>query len=1125
MKTRSVVRNRGWLAAVGLTCSLAGCGGGSGGGFDGEKAPYGPRTPTTRTQAVVTVASGGVVPATTASATTAVVGQKTIGGVTYDRLATTRADNPNQGGEYWIKENGDGTVDFGGFMHTELLSGFLPAASTVFTTPVKLKLDPPVGQPQPVATAAAVGVGGSATPASASFAGQYTLIDKDASVATGVGELAGCKHYTGAATSDSAEIPALLKGQAIAAELWYHPDYGVVAFSAPSLGLGTAMSGTDDCGAVDADGHRIIRKMGVVDASSSLNLDSYECDGQRIAADKNTHAAMLLELRWVDEAAAKTDLQPGPAVEFGTTIGIFGNIVAESPASVFHPEENGKGYKYWYSYVNQAAKNEPGDDSTTYHIKVTGRAGVAPVRVTARIYYKVLTSHLGPGIDGAVPAGGGGSIGSGGAIGIDGGLGGAGGGIRIDGAAGAGGAIGIDASRDIPIATGGTGIDGGRDVAADFPNTPTPDGGVLVIPPGTPTISTVFDTLPTTTTTWIPIQAAGGDFAKFATVSAGRLVIDVPAGNSWGKTGVRSKDPIFEVTADMTTSPWSVLVDLDPAATSGAVVVLSPTAYDDIWTSQNFWMAWIRHPLAGGTSANIVNTQNTADTSKTLTNTPLTAPGTVAVVARPGQVQGCTSSGWGMEGSYAWMTAGTKVYAYVFSHAYDAGMPTKLAVKSIKVVRGAACGNAGAIPAYTAAPEAAVFADDLAGGIAKNWTPIQAAGGDYTKFATTPSGELFVNVPAGNNWGKTGVRSTYFMFDVRDDMATVPLSLAFDFVPARTSGFALVLSPTVTDDIWTSENFWAAFVRHPTAAGASANIVNTQNTADSSKSLPNIPSDAPGTVTLAVRPGHVQVCTSAGWGMEGDYAWMKAGTKVTAYVFSHPYDSGMPVQMDLTNVHADRVAACGATGTIPAYPAPARRVLFQDTFAGGYAQNWTGIQAAGGNFTTFAVNTTNEVYVSVPAGNSWGKTGIRSSYYLFDVRSDYATAPMTLDFAIDPARTSGFVIALSTTAYDDIWTSENVWMAFIIDPDTGLAEFDLSNTQNATDTSIAKSAQAIAMPSKVSLTITPKHMKATLSSGQVIEGDYKWLDVGKPVYAYVFSHPIREGLASSVALKSVTASR
>jgi hypothetical protein len=1314
----SVDRAQGFRTAVVLALALAACGksGSGAGGFDGEKAPYGPKTQTTRQQSTVTI-SNPLLPGLSAAQDTGVVGQKTIAGVDYDRLATTHTDNPSHGGEYWIKENTDGTMDFAGFLNTSLHS-ILPAASTTFTTPIKINLDPPVGTPQNVAATGTVTLGDSGTPTAANFAGQYTLMEKDATVPTGMGPVSGCNHYTGSASSDSPEVPALLKGLLVQAELWYHPSYGVVAFNSPNLGVGTTMTGSDDCGEVDSSNHRIIRKVGVVDPSTSFNLDSYECDGNQFAADKNTHAAMLLELRWVDEAAAKTDVQPTPNVEFGTGWGVFFSSPTETPASVFHPEENTKGFKYWYSYVNQAAKNEIGS-STSYHIKVKGVAGLAPVRVTARIYYKVLPELVGSKPDAAVvsgksdsgsdgagagrgdtgpdqPAGGtkdvapvsgdakdssladvpfdagrtetgpvatgcnlivngnaeaavgstdgapvptpgwivageatagqygapygypaltdpgpddrGKNLFSGGqadgsstltqtinvgqyASAIDSGtisyllsgwLGGWDGqddnatvtatfqnasGIALSSGtigpvlssdrSGASGLLYRSTTGTVPtgtrsvlvvatitrtagtandgyadnlsLALGGSGLstacipggDGGvasPDAGKDTAATPG-DGGP------TANITEEFDILPTATSQFVPIQAAGGDFAKFATVSGGRLVVDVPANNTWGKTGVRSKDPVFEVTADMATIPWTVLVELDSPATSGFVVALSPSAWDDIWAYENFWLSWVRHPVAGGTSATIVNTQNASDTSKTLTNTPLAAPGTVGVVARLGQVSACTTSGWGLEGNYAWMKAGTKVYAYVFVHPYDSGMPVKLAVKSIKVVRGTACGEAGSIPAYTAQPEAAVFADDLSGGIAKNWTPIQAAGGDYAKFATTPSGDLYVNVPANNTWGKTGVRSTYYMFDVRDDMLTVPLGLTFDFVPARTSGFVIALSPSVWDDIWAYENFWAAFVRHPTAAGATANIANTQNSKDTSKSLPNIPSEAPSTVSLSVRPGHVQMCTSSGWGMEGDYAWMKTGTKVYAYVFSHPYDSGMPTQMDLTNVRADRTATCGASGAIPAYPAPAPRVLFQDAFAGGYAQNWVGIQAAGGDFAKYAATTTNEVYVNVPKDNSWGKTGIRSSYYLFDVRSDHATSPLNLDFAFDPARTSGFVIALSAAAWDDIWSYENVWMAFITDPDTGLAEFDLTNTQNSTDTSLSKTGLSAAMPSKVSLTISPKHVKAALSNGQVLEGDYAWLAVGKPVYVYVFSHPIRQFLPSSMALKSVTATR
>ena len=373
--------------------ALAGCGKGK--EFDGAKAPYGPRTASTQVHSTLTFASGSIFGSTNNSQVTTVVGQKTIGGTIYDRLATTRVDDPTKGGEYWIKENSDKTVDFAGFLHTSLVGGLVPAASLTLATPVKINLEPPLNEWQPVAGSGTLTLTDTLATSTANVTGQYKLVEKDAIVETGVGPLSGCNHYSGQASSDSAGIPALFRGQTVNAELWYHPSYGVVAFNAPDLGVGTVMTDTSDCGEIDSSSYRTIRKVGVVDSSSSFGLDTYDCDGNQLAADKNTHAAMLLELRWVDEASAQTDVQPLPNVEFGVPMGYFPNSMAESPVSIFHPEENGQGFKYWYSYVNQASKNSPGDDAIAYHITARAVPGLSPVRVTARIHYKVLPSRVG----------------------------------------------------------------------------------------------------------------------------------------------------------------------------------------------------------------------------------------------------------------------------------------------------------------------------------------------------------------------------------------------------------------------------------------------------------------------------------------------------------------------------------------------------------------------------------------------------------------------------------------------------------------------------------------------------------------------------------------------------------
>jgi hypothetical protein len=386
------VRSRWFCAPLCLALALAGCG--KKAEFDGANAPYGPKTATTQVHSTLTVSLSSLYTGPDISQVTAVVGQKNIAGTNYDRLATTGVSDPSKGGEYWIKDNSDGTVDFAGFLVSSLAGGLIPAASVTLATPITVNLEPPIGAPQAVTASGTFRLTDTGATSSANVTGQYTLEQKDVTVATGMGRLSGCNRYTGQAMSNSDGVPAAFRGQTIGGELWYHPSFGVVAFNAPGLGVGTTMTDSSDCGSIDSSNYRTIRKVGVVDSSSSFSLDTYDCDGDQLAADKNTHAKMLLELRWADEAKAMTDEQPRPSVEFGTAIGYFPNSIAESPASIFHPEENGKGFKYWYSYVSQAAKNEPGDDSTSYHIRVGGVPGSSAVRVTARIYYKVLPDRV-----------------------------------------------------------------------------------------------------------------------------------------------------------------------------------------------------------------------------------------------------------------------------------------------------------------------------------------------------------------------------------------------------------------------------------------------------------------------------------------------------------------------------------------------------------------------------------------------------------------------------------------------------------------------------------------------------------------------------------------------------------
>jgi hypothetical protein len=138
----------------------------------------------------------------------------------------------------------------------------------------------------------------------------------------------------------------------------------------PDLGFSTALSGEYDCGNPLASDYNTIQKVGVISRENpDFILSNYDCSGE-FDADKMRHASMLLELRWADETMAKTEEKPDVEIIFEVPLGWFPFQLVESSESIFHPEENGQGFTYWYAYVDEGAKDLPGDNGIYYGIMV-----------------------------------------------------------------------------------------------------------------------------------------------------------------------------------------------------------------------------------------------------------------------------------------------------------------------------------------------------------------------------------------------------------------------------------------------------------------------------------------------------------------------------------------------------------------------------------------------------------------------------------------------------------------------------------------------------------------------------------------------------------------------------------
>ena len=376
---------RSILASPLLALLFAGaCGGGSG-NFDPQNSAYGPASPATKVTSRVVIASEDT------PMLTQVLGDKTVGGKTYKRIASTTPTDTTDGIEIWGSKSDDGaTVTLAGIDgHSKLATKLLPPLVATLDTPVTVPLHPAVGQTQSVSGSATLAISNNPTPAHVAASGSYQLAETNVAVQTKVGLLHGCDHYSGTMSVTGDLLPGLLNGMPITGDVYYHPSFGVVALKAPAVGLTSTMSDSSDCGAPDGDGYVVTRKMGIVDANHRFSLDTYDCTGQ-FDADKDHHAKMLLELRFAEDGKARSSASPeaalGYRIEFGTIFGIYPYMLTQSPVSVLHPEENGNNFVYWIAYVDQAAKNET-SQGIAYHISVSQGASSSPVKASARIFY------------------------------------------------------------------------------------------------------------------------------------------------------------------------------------------------------------------------------------------------------------------------------------------------------------------------------------------------------------------------------------------------------------------------------------------------------------------------------------------------------------------------------------------------------------------------------------------------------------------------------------------------------------------------------------------------------------------------------------------------------------------
>ena len=186
---------------------------------------------------------------------------------------------------------------------------------------------------------------------------------------------------------------------------------------------------------------------------------------------------------------------------------------------------------------------------------------------------------------------------------------------------------------------------------------------------------------------WAPTAAAGGNFERFARLEKGKVLVAVPAGNSWGKTGVRTTKPVFTMDDTMTARPMQIVLDFDPEATNGYIVAIAPESSPDVVHAMQSWFHWCRNPKGeAGMYLRNFRTGQVADLGPNAKYPPV-APRQVAFSVSPGKVEVAVSSGEKLSLPQAWLVPGTPVFVHVHSHPGPEGDPAGFALDTVTIGR------------------------------------------------------------------------------------------------------------------------------------------------------------------------------------------------------------------------------------------------------------------------------------------------------------------------------------------------------------------------------------------------------------------------------------------------------
>ncbi len=612
---------------------------------------------------------------------------------------------------------------------------------------------------------------------------------------------------------------------------------------------------------------------------------------------------------------------------------------------------------------------------------------------------------------------------------------------------------------------------------------------------------------------WVPISVAGGNFDAFARPAPGLLAVDVPAGQSWGKTGIRSADPVIGAS----TGPEGLLFRLDPTQTDSFVIALADSAGDDEWGSHVLRLQWA--PRAEGGAVAVMFHRQREIWRQDFPD--ITAPEEIRLTLDPaGAAAFIMPDGIRMEARLDTPPAeGFRLH--VIAQPADANLPARLALRGIERIDD--MDPAATAPIWPSRPDELVLFD---GSLGRAWMPVSIAGGNFAQDATVGPNGLRVAIPPWRGWAAAGIHSVQpavWLDDFRDGDEIV---IEAEIDPAATGSFVLALSASGGSGYPYEAQVPNLAVQRIAATGdtPARYEVHLNPHRDGDFWQAPAPAEPPSRITIRLRPGEAVVELPGAepvvraWSdlVEGQ------GLRIVAYAFEPAQDAG--TQLALTRITARRTVATlprPAPGPAPGVDPLPMTVVFDGTLS----PAWEPVGIAGGDFAAFARPSPDGLRIDVPEGNGWGKTGLLSAAPLVTLDSLASRTPTRIDLALDPDIAETLNVALYWDKTPEMWPSHLAWYSLMPDPRRDVWVLGLHS----------------GVAAEWSREINAAWMRDHWDGHVLIDVAEGWTRIGLPEgpslrapvsfgapqahYATILAHAPQEGAAARLTLRSVSVGR